>query len=48
MANRFESLTGGERLVLASVLQGRLNKQITGILGIHDAYGKSSSQVNHD
>ena len=33
---RFESLTARERVVLAHVLQGRLNKQIASDLGIHE------------
>jgi FixJ family two-component response regulator len=36
MAVRFESLTARERVVLAHVLQGRLNKQIASDLGIHE------------
>ena len=36
MAIRFESLTGRERLVLAHVLEGRLNKQIAYDLGINE------------
>ena len=36
MAIRFESLTERERVVLAHVLQGRLNKQTAGKLGIQE------------
>jgi FixJ family two-component response regulator len=36
MTLRFESLTARERVVLAHVLQGRLNKQIASDLGIHE------------
>ena len=35
-STRFESLTARERVVLAHVLQGRLNKQIASDLGIHE------------